>query len=126
RGGEGEQARPVQAAHAVRQGAQGGGVRLSAAAGRPLDLAALARSAAGAPIEVPGAGFSVQLLAAQLIRPAAAGALLLLLEGKLIVDLPAGEFRVLDPHDLIALPAATEVSLKPVASQAVVAWLTPR
>lgn len=86
----------------------------------------MARSAAGAGIEVPGAGFSVQLISRPTPVADAAGALLLLLEGKLIVDLPLGEFRVLDPHDLLTLPDGAEVSLQPVASQAVVAWLTPR
>lgn len=75
---------------------------------------------------MPGAGFTVQLITRPTPVADAAGALLLLLEGKLIVDLPLGDFRVLDPHDLVSLPTGVEIVLQPVASQAVVAWLTPR
>ncbi len=52
--------------------------------------------------------------------------MLLLLEGRLIVDLPLGEYRLLERGDLIELAPGAAVALQPVASQAMVAWLKPR
>ena len=55
-----------------------------------------------------------------------ANCLLVVIEGQLIVDLPGGEFRVLEAGDSLMLPAATALALQPVAGQAVLTWHHPR
>ncbi len=90
--------------------------------GRALNLPALARSAAGEPIDVPGSPLSVQ----QLVRPressGAAARWVLVMSGEVIVDFPAGEFRVLHPGDALGLAAGMTATLRSVATPAVLVW----
>lgn len=53
-------------------------------------------------------------------------ALLVVLQGQVIVDLPGGDFRVLEQGDSLTLPSLVDLALQPVAGQAVLAWHSPR
>lgn len=75
---------------------------------------------------MPGTDLEVQALAERTLLEPGANCLLLVNEGRLIVDLPGGEFRVLEAGDSLMLPAATELALQPVAGQAVLTWHHPR
>lgn len=73
-------------------------------AGDPLNLLHLARGDPGNPKAVPGTDLQVQALA-EPVPLDGAPIWLLLLEGKLIVDLPHGDFRLLKVGDSLALHA---------------------
>lgn len=75
---------------------------------------------------MPGADLEVQALDARVEVLPPKGCLLLVNVGKVIVDLPNGEFRVLDVGDSLMLPVATPVALQPVAGQAILIWHHPR
>ena len=75
---------------------------------------------------MPGTDLEVQVLAERVALTLDAGCLLLVSEGQVIVDLPEGEFRVLEVGDSLMLPAATPLALQPVAGQAILTWHNPR
>lgn len=75
---------------------------------------------------MPGTALEVQALTERLELVTDSAYLLVLLEGQLIVDLPAGDFRVLTPGDSLQLGAELAVALQPVAGQAVLTWHAPR
>ncbi len=75
---------------------------------------------------MPGTGIEVQALSVRLEVPTAVPALLLVHVGQLIVDLPDGQFRVLEVGDSLMLPAGAPVTLQPVAGQAILSWHHPR
>ncbi len=75
---------------------------------------------------VPGADLEVQALNARLEVLQPTDCLLLVNVGRVIVDLPAGEFRVLEVGDSLMLPATTPAALQPVAGQAILIWHHPR
>ncbi len=68
-----------------------------------VNLRHLARSGEGRPVSLPGTGLWLSTLAARQALTLAQSYWLALLAGELIIDLPQGDFRVLMPHDLIAL-----------------------
>jgi len=72
---------------------------------------------------VPGVALHVQALAPRSPLQADPGATLLVLEGRLVVDLPQGDYRVLERGDLFRLPEGPPARLQALASQALVAWL---
>lgn len=75
---------------------------------------------------MPGTTIEVQALSVRVAVPAGAPALLLVHEGQLIVDLPDGQFRVLEAGDSLMLPVGVPVTLQPVAGQAILSWHDPR
>ncbi|MFO7544598.1 MAG: hypothetical protein R6W77_03790 [Trueperaceae bacterium] len=89
---------------------------------RPLHLAGLARSAAGEAIEVPGADLRLQRIDGSHEPELNASAWLVVLDGRVIVDLPHGDFRVLERLDALRLPAHLDCRLVPVDGAAIVAW----
>lgn len=89
---------------------------------RPLHLAALAHSAAGEAIEVPGADLRLQRIAEGHEPELNASMWLVVLDGRVIVDLPHGDFRVLERLDALRLPARLGCRLVPVDGAAIVAW----
>lgn len=93
---------------------------------RPLNLPALARSAAGARIAVPGSDLEVQELGAKEGVTPSAPTLLAVLEGQAIVDLPGGRFHHLKPGDALQLAAGVALSVQPIAGQAILSWLSAR
>ncbi|HRQ09487.1 MAG: cupin domain-containing protein [Trueperaceae bacterium] len=90
--------------------------------GRALNLPALARSAAGEPIDVPGSPFRVQQLLVPCDSSGNAARWVMVMSGEVIVDLEAGEFRVLRPGDALDLPAGTTATLRSVATPAMLLW----
>ncbi len=94
--------------------------------GRGLNLAALARSAGGAPVEVPGWPVEVQSLPAPSAVAGERARWLVVLEGEVIVDLPSGAFRVLKAGDGLAFPLGVEATLRSVARPAILLWHTAR
>jgi hypothetical protein len=89
---------------------------------RPLHLAGLARSAAGEAIEVPGADLRLQRIDGSHEPELHASVWLVVLDGRVIVDLPHGDFRVLERLDALRLPARLACRLVPVDGAAIVAW----
>lgn len=75
---------------------------------------------------MPGSGVSAQLLRTVTPHSAAGTQILLLLQGQLVVDLPLGEFRVLQPGDSLLLPAGAPATLQPIAGQAILVWVDAR
>jgi hypothetical protein len=92
--------------------------------GEPLNLLGLARAAGERPALVPGTDLSVRRLAEQHQERTSAASWLLVLEGRLIVDLPHGDFRILERGDALHLPAGLELTLLAVEGEALVVWRT--
>ena len=90
--------------------------------GRALNLPALARSAAGEPIAVPGWPLSVQHLLGPRTVEGTHGAWLVVMSGEAIVDLPGGDFRVLKAGDALSFPAGAAATLRNVAVPAILVW----
>ena len=88
---------------------------------RPLHLAGLARSAAGEAIEVPGADLRLQRIDTRIAPDLKGPTWLIVLEGRVIVDLPHGDFRILERLDALRLPADLTCQLVPVDGAATVA-----
>jgi len=93
-----------------------------AAPGRALNLPALASSAAGAAIAVPGGPFAVQRLLAPHELDGSEERWVLVLSGEVIVDLALGAFRVLRHGDALAFPVGVTATLRSVSAPAVVVW----
>lgn len=80
----------------------------------------------GARVAVPGTALEVQALAEANQLVLRATSLILVQEGRLIVDLPDGDFRVLERGDSLMLPAGPQLKLQPVAGQAILTWHAAR
>lgn len=94
--------------------------------GRALNLVALARSAAGEAVAVPGGPMDVQELLTPRSVQGATDRWVLVLRGEVIVDFPGGDFRVLRQGDALALPAGSAATLRSVAAPAILAWHAAR
>lgn len=79
-----------------------------------LNLIALAKSDPGRDVLVPGTAFEVLAVRERLERRLDRDAWLVVLEGRLIVDLPFGDFRIIGNGEALALPAGTEAAYVPV------------
>ncbi|HKI55673.1 MAG TPA: hypothetical protein VKB31_00865 [Trueperaceae bacterium] len=90
--------------------------------GEPLNLLGLARASGDVASTVPGTDLSVRRLAGRHVERTAAAAWLLVLEGRLIIDLPHGDFRILDRGDALHLPAGLELELQSVEGEALLVW----
>ncbi|MEJ2292477.1 MAG: hypothetical protein P8Y13_11680 [Deinococcales bacterium] len=90
--------------------------------GEPLNLLGLARAAGEAAAVVPGTDLSVRRLAERRRETTSAASWVLVLEGRLIVDLPHGDFRILERGDALHLPAGLELDLQSVEGEALVLW----
>ena len=90
--------------------------------GEPLNLLGLARAAGDSVAVVPGTDLSVRRLAERRRETTATASWLLVLDGRLIVDLPHGDFRILDRGDALHLPAGLELDLQSVEGEALVLW----
>ena len=90
--------------------------------GDPLNLLGLARAAGARAVLVPGTDLSVRRLAERRRETTAAASWVLVLEGRLIVDLPHGDFRILERGDALHLPAGIELVLQAVEGEALVVW----
>ncbi len=88
----------------------------------PLSLLGLARAAGEDAVGVPGTDLEVRSLRRPRRATTAEPAWLLVLDGRLIVDLPHGDFRILERGDTLHLPAGLEVALQSVDDDAVVLW----
>jgi hypothetical protein len=90
-----------------------------------LNLLALARSAPGQAVGVPGTGLEVLALSAPQARTLQAPLWLLVLEGELIVDLPHGDFRILKAGDSLRLEPPLDIALNPLESTVVLQQSIP-
>lgn len=81
---------------------------------QPLNLLALARTGSGQAQAVPGTEFEVAYYASARAETTGRALWLLLLSGKLIIDLPHGDFRIMNPGEALWLPAGLELSYKPL------------
>ncbi len=90
--------------------------------GEPLNLLGLARAAGERAALVPGTDLSVRRLAERRWETTTAPSWLLVLEGRLIVDLPHGDFRILERGDALHLPAGLELALQAVEGEALLVW----
>lgn len=93
-----------------------------AGVGRVLNLPALASSALGEAVAVPGQPFSVQQLLAPAVLYGAVPRWLTVLRGEVIVDLPSGDFRVLRSGDGVAFAPGSQATVRSVASPALLMW----
>lgn len=90
--------------------------------GEPLNLLGLARTAGDGAALVPGTDLSVRRLAERRRETTQAASWLLVLEGRLIVDLPHGDFRILERGDALHLPGGLELALQSVEGEALLVW----
>jgi hypothetical protein len=90
--------------------------------GEPLNLLALARATGDGAAAVPGTELSVRRLAERRREATTAPTWVLVLDGRLIVDLPHGDFRILERGDALHLPAGLELDLQSVEGDALVLW----
>lgn len=90
--------------------------------GEPLNLLGLARASGDAVAAVPGTDLGVRRLKGRVRERSRHAVWLLVLEGRLIVDLPHGDFRILERGDAIHLPAELAVALQSVEGEALVVW----
>lgn len=88
---------------------------------KPLNLPSLARTGAGTPQAVPGTPFEVSYVEERSEERLDGDRWLLLLSGELIIDLPHGDFRILEAGDSLRLPRGVAISCQPVQA-AVVLW----
>lgn len=90
--------------------------------GQVVGVLGLARAAGEAGAALPGRAWVAarleQRVSWRLQRPR----WLLALDAAVIVDLPYGDFRVLQRGDALELPAGTEVALQPVADAVSLLW----
>lgn len=90
--------------------------------GNPVNLLSLARAAVDADAWVPGTDLSVRRIDRPAPHQGAAGAWLAVLDGRLIIDLPHGDFRILERGDALHLPAGVPATLQGVEGAALVLW----
>ena len=90
--------------------------------GESLNLLALARASGEGTTAVPGTYLSVRRVAGRVRERTASAAWLLVLEGRLIVDLPHGDFRILARGDALHLPADLDMTLQSVEGEALLVW----
>jgi hypothetical protein len=99
-----------------------GGGTAHDAVGAPVSVTGLARAAGAAGAPIPGRPW----VAARLERAAtwtlARRRWLLAVDAAVIVDLPHGDFRVLQRGDALELPAGLAVALQPVKEAATLLW----
>lgn len=82
----------------------------------------LARAAGESGAALPGRPWVAARIEAPVAWHLARARWLLALDGALIVDLPYGDFRVLQRGDALELPADVDVRLQPVATAVAVLW----
>lgn len=90
--------------------------------GAVVSVAGLARAAGAAGAPVPGHAWVAARLEARVAWSLASARWLLALEAPVIVDLPFGDFRVLQPGDALDLPAGLPVAVQPVKEAATLLW----
>ncbi len=90
--------------------------------GEPLNLLGLARAAGDHPASVPGTALSVRCLAGRHLETTPPACWLAVLDGRLIVDLPHGDFRILERGDSLHLPSGLQVALQSVEGEALLLW----
>jgi len=90
--------------------------------GEPLSLLGLARTAGEDAARIPGTDLAVRRLTRRRHERNEHASWLLVLEGRLIVDLPFGDFRILERGDALHLPSGVEVALQAVEGEALVLW----
>ncbi len=90
--------------------------------GEPLNLLGLARASGAVASSVPGTDLTVRRVAERVDERTTAATWLLVLEGRLIVDLPHGDFRILDRGDALQLPGGLELALQSVEREALLLW----
>jgi hypothetical protein len=90
--------------------------------GQVVGVLGLARAAGEAGAALPGRAWVAARLERRVGWRLARPRWLLALDAAVIVDLPYGDFRVLQRGDALELPAATEIALQPVADAVSLLW----
>lgn len=90
--------------------------------GASVSITGLARAAGDAGAPVPGHRWTAARLETRVGWRLATARWLLALDGAVIVDLPFGDFRVLECGDALDLPAGIHVSLQPVKEAVTLLW----
>lgn len=98
-----------------------GGVA-GAAVGEAVSVTGLARAAGDAGAPVPGRPWVVARLERATTWTLERSRWLLAIDAAVIVDLPHGDFRVLQRGDALELPAGLAVALQPVKEAATLLW----
>jgi hypothetical protein len=95
---------------------------------RPLDIGpvigvlGLARAAGEAGTALPGHAWVAARIERRIAWRLARRRWLLALDAAVIVDLPYGDFRVLQRGDALDLPAGVDLALQPVGDAVAVLW----
>lgn len=89
--------------------------------GKPVNLLSLARAAGEGGALVPGTGLSVRRVGAPEPHHGSR-AWLLVLAGTLILDLPHGDFRILERGDALHLPDGVPGTLQGLEGPALLLW----
>lgn len=90
--------------------------------GKPVNLLSLARAAGDTEAWVPGTDLSVRRVDAPVAHHGAGAIWLVVLDGRLIVDLPHGDFRILERGDALHLPPDLPLTLQGVEGPALLLW----
>lgn len=90
--------------------------------GQVVGVLGLARAAGEAGAALPGRAWVAARLERRVAWRLQRARWLLALDAAVIVDLPYGDFRVLQRGDALELPAGSEVSLQPVADAVSLLW----
>ena len=90
--------------------------------GETLDLLSLARAAGDGLTLVPGTDLCVRRFTGPRREAPASRVWLLVLHGRLVVDLPHGDFRILECGDALHLPGGLKLSVRAVEDEALVLW----
>ena len=90
--------------------------------GQVVGVLGLARAAGEAGAALPGRPWVAARLERRVGWRLNRGRWLLALDGALIVDLPYGDFRVLQRGDALELPAGVDLALQPVGDAVSVLW----
>ncbi len=92
------------------------------AVGAPVSVTGLARAAGEAGAPVPGRPWVAARLERATTWTLERSRWLLALDAAVIVDLPYGDFRVLQRGDALELPAGSAVAVQPVKEAATLLW----
>jgi hypothetical protein len=90
--------------------------------GQVVGVLGLARAAGEAGAALPGRAWVAARLERRVEWRLQRPRWLLALDAAVIVDLPYGDFRLLQRGDALELPAGTEVALQPVADAVSLLW----